>query len=380
MQEVQLETSINYVVGVSWPRSGHHLLTRILQKYIGERFVYCPHYSKERGMGHYNMANCCDNELCASQGEVHYCKNHDFKFNIPKVAGARYLVQYRAFLPAVVSDFELYVRAGGADTPEHFKCFSMTKAYNYKRFVRKWVEPEDEGIQKLMVPYENLTKNTEEMLVQALTFFGLGEDIDRQRLRDIIANIAKKTVMDKEIVTSHQFGVRDTRKIEDFRFYTPGWFQELERIVNSDLPPEELLIEEFKLVDFNGRMLAPKRVAPMSVGEKTGIEVEIINATDRAWRNNPVLPIKLSYHWVTAFGKPVIFDGLRTDLPKEGIFPGQTSPARMSVEAPPQAGTYTLVLTLVQESVSWFENEGFKPAVLKVKVRNDQRPPRDRNE
>jgi len=39
---------LNYVTCVSWPRSGHHLLERVLGAYFGERWGYCEFYLAAR--------------------------------------------------------------------------------------------------------------------------------------------------------------------------------------------------------------------------------------------------------------------------------------------------------------------------------------------
>jgi len=229
MEEKINEAPINYVVGVSWPRSGHHLLTRLLQGYIGPRFVYCPTYSKAKGQNF--KSDCCNNSLCPNRGEVHYCKNHDFKWVVPKVPGTRYLIQYREFLPSVVSNFELHIRNGNEDTADSFKKFSQPQAKNYRRFLEKWIQSKDTDIEKLVVRYEDLVKDTEGVLVKVLTFFGLGENINRERLRGLIETAEKIHVAGKGVEKIKDHGVKDARKIEDFRYYSPEWFSQLDKLV-----------------------------------------------------------------------------------------------------------------------------------------------------
>ncbi|MBI1216316.1 MAG: hypothetical protein GC185_10945 [Alphaproteobacteria bacterium] len=111
-------------------------------------------------------------------------------------------------------------------------------------------------------------------------------------------------------------------------------------------------------------------VAPESLaaGSKSRIDVEIVNADDAAWVGDRLRPLTASYHWLESSGEMLTFNGLRTPLPTEKIMPGKKLPLSMQVQAPENTGTYQLVLTLVQENVTWLENIGFEPAVLNIEV------------
>ena len=95
------------VIGVSWPRSGHHLLVRLLTLYFGETFRYCDFYG--------GVDNCCKTAPC-TRADIHLAKSHDFDLALPQIADRKYLIQYRDFVPSVVSNFELHVRNGAPDT------------------------------------------------------------------------------------------------------------------------------------------------------------------------------------------------------------------------------------------------------------------------
>lgn len=216
---------LHYVVGVSLPRSGHHLLTGLLRRYAGPKFVYCPHFVKAQGMEK-KSSNCCDGELCAHKDKVTYCKNHDFKGLIPKVAGARYLVQYRDFLPSMISSYELHVKNGNTDTEKEFRQFSLKRVGKYNDFVNKWVLPEDKHIQKLLVRYEDLTGAPEEWVAWALQFFGV-QNIRQRRVQNLIARAPKKTYLSAQQVSETSAGIKNSRNVEDFRYYSRLLFEEL---------------------------------------------------------------------------------------------------------------------------------------------------------
>jgi hypothetical protein len=95
-------------------------------------------------------------------------------------------------------------------------------------------------------------------------------------------------------------------------------------------------------------------------GRETRLAVVIANRGHLTWSSlasDPAHPVRVSYHWMNPDGRIVVFDGLRTELPND-LEPGRELVVRMSVLAPPEPGTYTLVLDLVREHVTWFAQEG----------------------
>lgn len=82
--------------------------------------------------------------------------------------------------------------------------------------------------------------------------------------------------------------------------------------------------------------------------------VSITNATNRTLSSEPPYPVHLAYHWVKReTGDIVVFAGMRSEL-FSVIEPGTRVERSMVVFAPPTAGAYLLLLTLVQETVRWF--------------------------
>lgn len=235
---------IHRVTGVSYPRSGHHLLERLLGLYFGRDFVYCPSYTREKferegrikeKMPHAWSYNCSLGQECPNLGHVHFCKNHEWDGRlVPKVAGRRYLVQYRDFLPAVVSSFEQTLLNNNAsqkkDPEKKFRIFARRKAQEYREFTQRWVAPQDDGIVKLVVRYEDMTAAPEETLEKVLCFFGQEGKIDRARMRDALARVPKNTIVDAKRVIVENSGVAPGRVLEDFRYYSPELFDELDRL------------------------------------------------------------------------------------------------------------------------------------------------------
>jgi hypothetical protein len=81
-------SSMYRVQGVSFPRSGHHLLVKCVKQYFGKRLGYC--------------GNVFRGQDFLSDG-ITLQKNHDFDLILPISSDARYLIQYRHPLEAIAS-------------------------------------------------------------------------------------------------------------------------------------------------------------------------------------------------------------------------------------------------------------------------------------
>jgi hypothetical protein len=105
----------------------------------------------------------------------------------------------------------------------------------------------------------------------------------------------------------------------------------------------------------------------------TELSVKVTNRGSLTWPSvagDPSHPVQMSYHWIDADGKVIIHDGLRTALLRD-LAMGESVFMRASILAPSIPGTYTLVLDLVREHVTWFANRGSPP--LKISAVEVQR-------
>ncbi|WP_262966474.1 Wzt carbohydrate-binding domain-containing protein [Methylobacter psychrophilus] len=134
------------------------------------------------------------------------------------------------------------------------------------------------------------------------------------------------------------------------------------------LYPSRLAQAEKVVIHPVGCLECVTSVQSMTPGELVGIDVTIVNRSEQNWVGDSIRPVNLSYHWLNASGETVIYDGLRTPLATGGVAPGKALDTKMQVVAPDEVGTYSLVLTLVQELVGWFEDKGFEAARLTVEV------------
>ena len=94
--------------------------------------------------------------------------------------------------------------------------------------------------------------------------------------------------------------------------------------------------------------------------------IVIVENDSKQWWGGTIAPVRLCYHWFDQEGGRVIFDGIRTELPDEGIGPGEKAKLNMRIKMPDCSGTYKLQLTIVQEYFSWFEKIGLEACWLLV--------------
>lgn len=124
------------LIGASIPRSGHHLLVRLLESALGEAFAFCEFYTPRA---------CCAQVPCvrATAARVLLQKNHDFDLRLPDdVAAALYVVQYRNAVDEALSDRELvgevHGEARAADRDDYLVWLGGKLAY-LGGFHRKWL-------------------------------------------------------------------------------------------------------------------------------------------------------------------------------------------------------------------------------------------------
>jgi len=145
------------------------------------------------------------------------------------VPGLRHLVQYRSFVPSVVSNFELHVRGGGEDSPQAFRVFARSEFGRYRAFMRKWVES-DFARSQFILRYEDFMADPAGQLARALACFDPATPVDAARVTEAVRNIAAERVTAEQIVRQDKAGVRERRKVEEFRYYDKDLFQQLSRL------------------------------------------------------------------------------------------------------------------------------------------------------
>ncbi|HET9492856.1 MAG TPA: O-antigen ligase family protein [Chloroflexia bacterium] len=95
----------------------------------------------------------------------------------------------------------------------------------------------------------------------------------------------------------------------------------------------------------------------LQAGQWITVPVTVRNDGRMTWEASGVLPIHVSYHWMSAEDDVyLLFDGARTPLPRD-VAPGETVTVNAIVQTPTQAGNYRLQWDLVHENVTWFDRK-----------------------
>src|SRR5919109_1050553 len=78
-------------------------------------------------------------------------------------------------------------------------------------------------------------------------------------------------------------------------------------------------------------------------GEVCGARVALENAGSATWRSRGREGVQLAYHWLDPLGNAIVWDGIRTPLPRP-IAPGDSFVLDACVRAPRPPGRYRLPL------------------------------------
>ena len=205
-----------YVAGVSWPRSGHHLLQRLLMDYF-EGFGYC---------NFYDAPGCCGQLPCA-RPDIHFTKSHDPESSVAPVAGVPYLVQYRTLVPSLLSGFELYLRNGEEDSAHSFEQYALHSFVVWAEFLAKWVDDIPPGHERLLLSYEDLTDHPRLAMERVIPYFDAAKPIDYDHLDRVLSGAALQVVTKDTENWTAGVGVKNVRKVEDFRYYNPELFDRI---------------------------------------------------------------------------------------------------------------------------------------------------------
>ena len=121
----------------------------------------------------------------------------------------------------------------------------------------------------------------------------------------------------------------------------------------------------------NAGPLAPRWLAwsleQARAGVTTVAAVALQNAGTATWRTTETGGVRASYHWLDPLGNPILWDGVRTELPHD-VAPGETVELELSITAPRPPGRYRLAFDLVEEHRFWFAEVGATPLEVDVEV------------
>ena len=96
--------------------------------------------------------------------------------------------------------------------------------------------------------------------------------------------------------------------------------------------------------------------------------LQLENAGTAPWRSRGREGIQVAYHWLDPLGNPIVWDGIRTALPRT-VEPSDTVEVEMTVVAPRPHGSYRLAFDLVEEHRFWFQEIGSTTLDIPVDVK-----------
>jgi hypothetical protein len=106
------------------------------------------------------------------------------------------------------------------------------------------------------------------------------------------------------------------------------------------------------LTDFSARITPLSAFPDLPAGTELLVDIELENTGSETWRATGRRPVHLSYHWQTADGDVVEYDGLRTSLLRD-IGAGEHTRLVGLLRVPLRTGSLRLTWALVQEDVGW---------------------------
>ena len=125
----------------------------------------------------------------------------------------------------------------------------------------------------------------------------------------------------------------------------------------------------FAASDYRQEIIALNPPSTMRVGEKLDIDFKVKNLGSETWpavgTKDFRYQVNMGNRWIK--GSHESEDNravMKADLP-----PGAETEMKMTITAPREPGKYTLVIDMVHEGVTWFEQRGARPLKIEVIVR-----------
>ena len=154
-------------------------------------------------------------------------------------SGTPILVQYRSFIPAVISWFDQRIAEDGyEDSRDAFWQHAAEAARYYDIFAMKWIEPTSNNCLKLR--YEDLISDTLFWCGEAVKLFSPNGKIDSARLHRAVKTAESVKVGVDGARVRHGFGVRDTRNVTEFRYFTSSLERELQALLSPSAAKAQL--------------------------------------------------------------------------------------------------------------------------------------------
>jgi len=150
----------NFVQCVTFPRSGHHLLVNLLSKYFSRDINYHTSLGKNTfqagGFYYCEAYRHCGKTPCINP-KVNFQKNHDLGLKLKKNQNFKYVIQFRHYLPSIVSWYLLEVRRNYLkDYNQEWERFAKKNVVFWKNFIKKWILSTKNDKNIICLSYVNL--------------------------------------------------------------------------------------------------------------------------------------------------------------------------------------------------------------------------------
>lgn len=93
----------------------------------------------------------------------------------------------------------------------------------------------------------------------------------------------------------------------------------------------------------------------LQAGRLTNLPLTVVNLAEAPISSFSASPILLSYHWKRKSGELVVWDGVRTSLPRV-MHKGDADDLFVAVRAPEEPGDYLLEVSMLEEGMAWFDD------------------------
>ena len=190
-----------YIQGISFPRSGHHMLIRKITEYfssISNTDVCIKHHSRKasntdtdkNSFVYCEYYNACQTIPCIDK-RCNFQKSHDFTLDLPLNTEQQYIVQIRSPIDSITSLFELSLKTGWYNLEDTQKCWELffdNQLDFYKKFYNKWVAQKKNNIDIFW--YDSFLENPEPHLVRAIELLNNQHSIDMELIEKLCEDIS----------------------------------------------------------------------------------------------------------------------------------------------------------------------------------------------
>jgi FkbM family methyltransferase len=123
------------------------------------------------------------------------------------------------------------------------------------------------------------------------------------------------------------------------------------------------------LSSFSQIITSPDKHLELPLHSTYALAIDVTNSGRECWSvGNPACPVTVGYRWMNSAGSILPVEGNRAQPENDTVPPGQSIRIQLPVQAPDAPGSYTLLVSMVQEGVAWFMDRGAEPLAVPTTV------------